>query len=158
MRTVKLVIIGNSGVGKTSFRGQVCSVGSFSKARLAKSQTTVCLWPFLNRLPFNHRYRFHHQDATTSLQPRGISDTPNLGPYLAVLPPESPHRSHDHRIPPGKSASRRSLLPSSVARMLPFSSLTSISRRRYAPSIAGGPSFARAHRSAKRKWRSIVSS
>jgi hypothetical protein len=78
--------------------------------------------------------------------------------WLCSLYLESPRRSHDHRIPPGKSASRRSLLPSSVARMLPFSSLTSISRRRYAPSIAGGPSFVRAHRSAKRKWRNTVSS
>jgi len=87
MRTVKLVIIGNSGVGKTSLRGQVrttfISFILFGKARLANHQTTVCLWLFLDRLPFNHRYRLHHQDATTSLQPRRIGNAPNLGPSLA---------------------------------------------------------------------------
>jgi hypothetical protein len=134
-----------------------CARRSFRLERLAlrMTQTAVCLWLFLDRLPFNHRYRLHHQDATASLQPRRIGDAPNLGPSLAPL--SSSYRSRDPRILPGKSASRPSLLRSSVARMLPFSSLTSISRSRCAPSVAGGPSSARAHHSAKKRWRTTVS-
>ena len=61
MRTVKVAIIGNLGVGKTI--SQVRTVICLSKARYESSLHKVCLWPILDSLTFNYWHRFHHQDS-----------------------------------------------------------------------------------------------
>ena len=74
MRTVKVVIIGNSGVGKTSLRGQVRTINwLFIRGSLCESSVLyvkVCLGPLLDGFPFDHWDRFYHQDTTASLQAR----------------------------------------------------------------------------------------
>lgn len=47
---------------------------------------TVCLWPLLDSIPFNHWNRFYHKDSPSSLQARRVGDSPNLGPSPAPHP------------------------------------------------------------------------
>jgi hypothetical protein len=153
MRTVKLVVIGNSGVGKTSLRGQVrTTIPSFLANR---NNDKVCLWPLLDKLPCNHWHRFHFQNATSSLRSRSNSDSSNMGPSLAASLFCS-HHSSSYRIQPAKSASRHSQLHFSVVQMPLFSSSMSISLRRCMRSPDGGLSFVPSHRSEMRTWKNTA--
>ena len=69
MRTVNVVIMGNSGVGKASLRGQVCTINwLFIRVRFdANLNNTVRLRPLLDRIPFDHWDQFYHQDPPFTL-------------------------------------------------------------------------------------------
>ena len=77
MRTVKAMIIGNSGVGKTNPRGQVHTIDwLFIRGSLCESQyRTVRLRPLLDSILLNHWNRFYHQDIPSSLQARRVGDS-----------------------------------------------------------------------------------
>jgi hypothetical protein len=154
MRTVKLVVIGNSGVGKTSFRSQVRMIRTLFF--LSSLITTITKY-VSGRFSTGYRATIgadfiaktlpHHSDAEESV---------TLQIWVRPSPSLSLPHSRDHRIPLDKSAFHHSQLPSSAARMPPFSCSTSISPRRCMPSPDGGLSFVPAHRSPMRTWKNTA--
>jgi hypothetical protein len=78
MRTVKLVVIGNSGVGKTSLRGQVRDL-LFTRDVAHHLTHSVRLWSVLGWISCNNWCRFHRKDGAPLLRLRRVSHSPNLG-------------------------------------------------------------------------------
>jgi hypothetical protein len=128
MRTVKVVVIGDSGVGKTSLRGQVRTIQS-SVPRLAlritQRSTSLATSPQLSVRPLVPILSPRHYPITPSQISRSLSRSGSVPAPTNLSFSTYPHRSHDHpRIQPGKSASRPFLLHFSVVRMLSSSSST----------------------------------
>ena len=159
MCTVKVVIIGNSGVGKMSLRGQVRTINwLFIRVSLWCEQYVSghFLTGFHSTIgtDFITKTLPHHSkpDESVTLQIWGHTRPSTRSPFAST-----PHPPRGRRIPPGKNASRPFLPHTSAARMLSSSSSTSISPRRCALLTTGGQSFARAHPSATTKRRITVS-
>ena len=92
MRTVqglKVVIIGNLGVGKTSLQASwpvACNQLAVHPSLILRiCIRTVCLWSLLDGIPFDHWNRFYYQD-TPPLQARRVVNSPNPGPVSRSPP------------------------------------------------------------------------
>jgi hypothetical protein len=105
MRTVKVVIIGNSGVEPPWLGAH----DQLDGLRIILIITRVCLRPLLDSIPYNHWNRFYHHDthhprpddsATLQIRIRPCHYHVSSLFYL--------RRSRDRRIPLGKNASRPS--------------------------------------------------
>ena len=161
MRTVKVVIIGNSGVGKTSLRGQVRTINwlfirvSFCESVFEQFVSGHFSTVFRSTIgtDFITKTLPHHSkpDQSVTLQIWVRLPLPTKSPFSSPR-----HRSRDHRIPPDKNASRPFRPRFSVARTPSSSSSTLTSPRRCVRSSAGGRSSVRAHLSATMKRRNTV--
>jgi hypothetical protein len=133
MRTVKLVVIGNSGVGKTSLRDQVCKAECFLNlfANLATNQLSMSLVGSQQdiaqqsvRISSQRRCPITPTPKNPSLSKSGSVSTRLASSWLTRL---------NDRIPLVKNASPHSPLPSFAVQMPPFSCSTSIGPQRSMP-------------------------
>jgi hypothetical protein len=152
------VIIGNSGVWKTSLRGQARTIHQL----LVCPRLTLRIITAIKYVSGQFSTAYCSTIGTnfiTKTLPRHSkpdeSATTDLGPSLSLR--LYPHRSHDHRIPPDKNAFHPSLLHCFVERMSSSSSRRQSARdaARSQPLVVGvlrvQTSF-----SAMRKWEITV--
>lgn len=85
-RTIKLVVVGDSGVGKTSLRGQVRGGSpNFRSEKLSRFRYAVHLGALLDGIQSYHWRRFYHQDTSTSSSFRRICDAADLGAHAPIV-------------------------------------------------------------------------